>query len=206
MKQHVRAFAVGLLTSGALLLAIYLFGNQSSGNLADTEPDELISVLEDRGYAVLTQDEYIAYIVGRADPEEAETDSDADEAAEADANNDAEENESTDEDEEASEENGSDEESNENAEGNNNNSDGNEDEEVSEESDVIEVEITLEDGAPPSTISNALEDAGLIDDAWDFNDFLEDNDLSGSVKPGTYEINSEMSFSEIGDIITTYSE
>lgn len=29
MKQHVRAFAVGLLTSGALLLAIYLFGGQS---------------------------------------------------------------------------------------------------------------------------------------------------------------------------------
>jgi len=57
MKQHVRAFAVGLLTSGALLLAIYLFSNQSSGNLEDTDPEELISVLEDQGYVVLTQDE-----------------------------------------------------------------------------------------------------------------------------------------------------
>ncbi|MFD1412779.1 hypothetical protein [Oceanobacillus jeddahense] len=205
MKQHVRAFAVGLLTSGALLLAIYLFGNTSSGNLEDTEPEELISVLEDQGYAILTQDEYIAYSVNR---EEADA-----EAEESDSNNDTDENESTDEDEDSNEDNGNnnddsnnDDDSNGNDESDDNNSEGNEDDEASEESDVTEVEITLEDGAPPSTISNALEDAGIIDDAWDFNEYLDDNDLSGSVIPGTYEIDSEMSFSEIGDIITTYSE
>ena len=204
MKQHVRAFAVGLLTSGALLLAIYLFGGQSSGNLKDTEPEELISVLEDQGYAVLTQDEYIAYSVGREDGEEENSDADegnGNEEADSDSNNDSDENDSTDE-----EENSNDEESNENEDSNDNDSESNEDDEASEDSDVSEVEITLEDGAPPSTISNALEDAGIIDDAWDFNDYLDDNDLSGSVIPGTYEIDSEMSFSEIGDVITTYSE
>lgn len=205
MKQHVRAFAVGLLTSGVLLLAIYLFGNSSSGNLEDTEPEELISVLENQGYAVLTQDEYITYSVGKENAEEA-NEGNGNEEEESDSNNDSDENESTDEEENSNEEDSNDEESNENEDSNDNDSESNEDEEASEDSDVIEVEITLEDGAPPSTISNALEDAGIIDDAWDFNEYLDDNDLSGSVIPGTYEIDSEMSFSEIGDIITTYSE
>ncbi|MCT1903907.1 endolytic transglycosylase MltG [Oceanobacillus sojae] len=207
MKQHVRAFAVGLLTSGVLLLAIYIFGNNSSDSLEDMEPDELISALENQGYAVLTQDEYIAYSVNReaADGDDsdgnAEEDAEADnEADESDSNNDSDENEDN------NDENSNEEDSNENEDGEDSTDEGNEDEESSEDSDVVEVEITLENGAPPSNISDALEDAGIIDDAKDFNDFLEDNDLSGSVKPGTYEVDSEMSFDEIGDIITTYSE
>ncbi|WP_080874613.1 hypothetical protein [Oceanobacillus timonensis] len=209
MKQHVRAFAIGLLTSGALLLAIYLFGNSSSGNLEDTEPEELISVLEDQGYAVLTQDEYIAYSVDKEDAEEADADEET--SDEQDTNNDSADSENTDDDsnDENSDNEGNrnDEDSNENEDNDDNNSEGNEDDESSEEdSDVIEAEITLEDGAPPSSISNALEDEGIIDDAWDFNEYLEDNDLSGSVIPGTYEIDSDMSFSEIGDVITTYSD
>ncbi|GGP12722.1 endolytic transglycosylase MltG [Oceanobacillus neutriphilus] len=204
MKQHVRAFAVGLLTSGVLLLAIYFFGNHSSDSLEDMEPDELISALENQGYAVLTQDEYIAYSVNREAAEEedsdgnAEDDSEADnDADESDSNKDSDKNKDKDNDDE----NSNDEEGNKDAD-----DEGNEDEESSEDSDVVDVEITLENGAPPSNISDALEDAGIIDDAREFNDFLEDNDLSGSVKPGTYEVDSEMSFEEIGDIITTYSE
>lgn len=189
MKQHVRAFAVGLLTSGVLLLAIYIFGNHSSDGLEDMEPNELISALENQGYAVLTQDEYIAYSVNREEADEDASDGNAEddsEADESDSNNDSDENEDNNDE--------------------NSNDEGNEDEESSEDSDVVEVEITLENGSPPSNISDALEDTGIIDDARDFNDFLEDNDLSGSVKPGTYKVDSEMSFNEIGDIITTYSE
>lgn len=194
MKQHIRAFAIGLLTSGILLLAIYIFGNNSSDNLEDMDPDELISTLENEGYTVLTQDEYIAYSVNQETSDEA--DLEADEESDADKESDEPESD-TDENE------GTDEENKENDD----NSESNEDEDSSEESDdVTEVEITLEDGAPPSNISDALEDAGIIDDARDFNDYLEDNDLSGSVKPGTYEVDSEMSYSEISDIITTYSE
>ncbi|MEK4301692.1 hypothetical protein MKY30_20230 [Oceanobacillus sp. FSL W8-0428] len=204
MKQHVRAFAVGLLTSGLLLLAIYIFGNQSSGSLEDMEPDELISALENQGYAVLTQDEYIAYSVNREAADEVDSDGNAEDDSEAD--NESDSNNDSDENEDNNDENSNDEEGNENADEEDNNDEGNEDEESSEDSDVIDVEITLENGAPPSNISDALEDAGIIDDARDFNDFLEDNDLSGSVKPGTYEVDSEMSFDEIGDIITTYSE
>ncbi|MFD1066256.1 hypothetical protein [Oceanobacillus locisalsi] len=201
MKQHVRAFAIGLLTSGILLLAIYLFGNSSSGNLEDTEPEELISVLENQGYAVLTQDEYIAYSVDQEDAEEA--DSDAENGDESDTNDDSADDEDNNDENSNNEENSNDEDSNGNEE---NDTEGNEDDASSEDSDVVEAEITLEDDAPPSTISNALEDEGIIDDAWDFNEYLEDNDLSGSVIPGTYEIDSDMSFSEISDIITTYSE
>ncbi|GIO23128.1 endolytic transglycosylase MltG [Oceanobacillus sp. J11TS1] len=189
MKQHVRAFAVGLLTSGILLLAIYIFGNNSSGNLEDMDPEELISTLENHGYAVLTQDEYIAYSVNQETSDE--NDSEAKEDSEA--ANDSDENK---------DEDSNDEKSSENENSDDNDSESSED----EESDVIDVEVTLENGMPPSNISDSLEEAGIIDDAREFNDYLEDNDLSGSVKPGTYKVDSEMSFSEIAEIITTYTD
>lgn len=181
MKQHIRAFAIGLLTSGVLLLAIYLISNPSANRAEDMDPEELISVLEDKGYAVLTQDQYIAHSVNKETSDAGQEDETSE-----DAENEAAEDENADEENE------------------NGNSD--ENEEGTEEDEVIETKVKLESGMPPSNISDSLEDAGIIDDAMEFNDYLEDNDYSGSVKPGTYKVNSEMSFDEIAEIITTYSE
>lgn len=64
------------------------------------------------------------------------------------------------------------------------------------------VEITISKGMWSDIIAQLIEDAGLIEDAEDFNDFLTDNGYASYISVGTYEIKMGADYSEIARIIT----
>lgn len=64
------------------------------------------------------------------------------------------------------------------------------------------VEISIVKGMWSDAVSEALENAGLVEDGGDFNDFLSDNGYASFISVGTYEIKMGASYSEIAKIIT----
>ncbi|SFJ89885.1 hypothetical protein SAMN04488569_100224 [Marinilactibacillus piezotolerans] len=70
-------------------------------------------------------------------------------------------------------------------------------EEEPEEDPVIKATITIGEGEPSSVAAQQLESESIIEDRYDFDSFLEDNDYAPLVRPGSYEINSEMTYEEI---------
>lgn len=64
------------------------------------------------------------------------------------------------------------------------------------------VEITISKGMWSDVIAQLIEDAGLVEDAKDFNEFLSDNGYASYISVGTYEIEMGADYSEIAKIIT----
>ncbi|MCT1575898.1 endolytic transglycosylase MltG [Oceanobacillus kimchii] len=185
MKHHIRAFSLGLFTSALIILIVFYLVQDSQTPIEDVKAEELIPVLEDQGYAVLSQEEYISYSVNGNDSEKntdtnsESTDEDAEQNKEETENNNKEEEETTEED--------------------------SSNEEESEEDSPKEYKLTIETGMASSQISDILENEDIIESASDFNDYLEDNDYAINVKPGTFELTSDMSHFEIAEVITSYN-
>lgn len=63
--------------------------------------------------------------------------------------------------------------------------------------------LTIEPGSNSTIVSAALEKAGLIENAEEFNAYLARNGLSGKIQIGDHEINTSMDYSAIARKITT---
>lgn len=64
------------------------------------------------------------------------------------------------------------------------------------------VTVTVKKGASSGSVSNQLQEAGLVEDAKTFDNYLCNNGYSRSINPGTYEIAPGTSEEEIAKIIT----
>lgn len=64
------------------------------------------------------------------------------------------------------------------------------------------VSFVVERGQSSYSVSKALEDAGLVEDASEFDQYLEENGYSKRISVGTYEIPVDASQEEIAKIIT----
>ncbi|HHW36934.1 MAG TPA: endolytic transglycosylase MltG [Bacillales bacterium] len=62
--------------------------------------------------------------------------------------------------------------------------------------------LTVKSGMGSIPIANLLENAGIVDSGKKFEQFLTKKDWTRSIQVGTYELNSSMSYEEIGRIIT----
>lgn len=82
--------------------------------------------------------------------------------------------------------------------------DGTQTEDSREQSDIQNPEITVEiqKGATSYSVSKDLEDAGLIESAKTFDQYLCDQGYSKSIRAGVYTIKSGESEAEIAKIIT----
>lgn len=85
-------------------------------------------------------------------------------------------------------------------------------ESVAEESSTSEEEtssqattatVIINDGDPSSTAARQLQEQGIIEDSAEFDNFLEDNSLANLIRPGTFTIESGMSFQEIADVLSS---
>ncbi|MBS4194689.1 endolytic transglycosylase MltG [Lederbergia citri] len=65
--------------------------------------------------------------------------------------------------------------------------------------------LVISEGMASKEICTELENAGLIDDAEDFNDYLANKNLQKYIQIGTYELNDTMTFEEISNIIAKES-
>ncbi|HLR08022.1 MAG TPA: hypothetical protein VK136_02020 [Bacillota bacterium] len=100
MKQPIRSFSIGLLTAGLICLLVFYFsgGNKETANLST---EDMIAKLEDEGYRVFTESEYISMAVDSDDADETEADTDDDSALEDNEEDEADEDSEAD-DEDAS--------------------------------------------------------------------------------------------------------
>lgn len=62
--------------------------------------------------------------------------------------------------------------------------------------------LTVKSGMDSIQIANLLENAGIVDSGREFEQFLTKKDWTRSIQVGTYQLNSSMSYEEIGTIIT----
>lgn len=63
-------------------------------------------------------------------------------------------------------------------------------------------ELEINNGMTPSQISSLLEQAGMIENADEFTQFVEENGYSTKIQLGVFEISKGMSSEEIAKIIT----
>lgn len=71
--------------------------------------------------------------------------------------------------------------------------------------DVATATVVINQGDPSSTAARQLQEQGIIEDSAEFDEFLESNNLSNLVRPGSFTVNSDMSFQEIADILLSES-
>lgn len=64
------------------------------------------------------------------------------------------------------------------------------------------IEFVIKSGESSYTVSKALMEAGLVEDASDFDQYLVDNGYSRRINSGTYEIPLDSTEEEIAKIIT----
>ena len=81
-----------------------------------------------------------------------------------------------------------------------------ESDDADEKSDTDELEtiiFTVSSGTSSDSISRKLKEAGLIEDANEFDNYLISNGYSGRIRVGTYELKKGMTFEEIATIISS---
>jgi cell division protein FtsX len=62
---------------------------------------------------------------------------------------------------------------------------------------VTRVTVTVSEGMTSIDVGRTLEEAKIISNAFDFSKIIESRGLANKLRPGTYEVNSEMSFNEL---------
>lgn len=74
---------------------------------------------------------------------------------------------------------------------------------ASESSEPSEKKITviINEGDPSSVASQQLQEQGLIEDAFDFDGFLEDNGYAALIRPGSYDVSSEMDYDQLASVL-----
>lgn len=77
----------------------------------------------------------------------------------------------------------------------------NDEEEVEE---VTSITLSVTQGDVSQDIAEVLKDEGMIEDEFEFVQYLEDNDYSPYIQLGTFEVTSDMDLKEIAETITTY--
>lgn len=67
--------------------------------------------------------------------------------------------------------------------------------------EVTKATIIVNDGDPGSVAVQQIKNQGIIKDAAEFEKFLEQNNYISLIRPGTYELSSEMDFQQIADTL-----
>jgi len=73
--------------------------------------------------------------------------------------------------------------------------------EVNEE--ITTYSLVVKPGMNATTIANLLNENGVVTDANEFQLYLTSNGYSKKIRVGTYELNSNLSFKEIAQLLTT---
>lgn len=77
-----------------------------------------------------------------------------------------------------------------------------ESEKIEEVSTVTNTVLMIRANMTSTDISSTLEQAGVIKNRRDLDNYLIDNKLSKRIQIGTYNLNSSMTLAEIADVIT----
>lgn len=189
MRQPVRSFAIGLFTAGVIMLIGFYLFDTSSKQAENLTADSMIPLIEEEGYHVMTEEEYISVSVKKdnASKKNASEENKVPEKEDkvAEVNKEADKNKDVDKDKDKKKDNASDKEKNED-----------------NKDDIAKFTINIESGMLSSTISETLKENKIIDDAQKFNSYLKKHDYDLKVQLGKFKVNSEMTFNEIAETIS----
>lgn len=178
MKQPIRYFAIGMLTTSIILLVFILFFDENQEDkVAELSIDDMITRIEAENYHVLTSTDYIKLTLNN----------------EKENNNDNEDNskdEKTYQDKKESD-----------AEKNEEKSDAKEKDADKEDPETYTYTLKIEPNVLGPTVSERLEENKIIDNADEFNRYLEVENYAPYLQLGEYELSSDMDYYEIAEII-----
>ncbi|WP_099158512.1 endolytic transglycosylase MltG [Virgibacillus ndiopensis] len=177
MKQPVRLFSIGVFATSIILLVFYFF-EDSKAKSNEMNTDEMITAIEEDGYRVITESEYISLSVN--DKKEIKDNKESTEKQEKDANTDQKEDATSEKEKENEKE----------------------EETPAENEAVKKYTLKIESGMASSTISSRLAENGIIKDANEFTQYLEDEGYSTKIQLGEFELTSSMSSFEIAEELT----
>lgn len=190
MKLPIRFFGIGLLTATLIFSIILYFFGEDIVSLEDESIENISAYLEEQGYHVVTQEQYISLAV---------------KAREEQQKNNEEENSSTEKD---SKENKDAEEEAEDNEKNNDNANNNEEELVEEETEedeetevVHKYTLTVVPNMLGPEVGELLEKNNIIDDGQAFAQYLVEHGYARYIQLGDHELSSDMTFYQIAEII-----
>lgn len=201
MKLPVRYFAIGILTASlAFVLSLYFFPS-SSANLEDESFENIVAFLEDDGFRVITEDEYISLSVNSSNGQEVSDESVPDEDnieneendLDTDDNDSDSGSENEDEVEDGSKENND----------NNEEDENNKDKEEKNKQKVVKYTLHVEPNMLAPTVSKLLMKNDIIDDEDAFTKYLEEEGYSKYIQLGKHNLTSDMSFYELAEEITS---
>jgi len=186
MKGTIRAFSLGLFVAGIMIVVSFLFIGDTATSKKDAEDfplEDMIEIMKDEGYRVVTEEEYITLSLADNNEQEVQSEENNDDNEQANDNNKEEKSEHKNDDE--SDEDKKDEE-----------------DEEDEEDKVEKYTIHIKDGMASSEIGELLEENNIIDDSSKFNKYLEDEGYHKGVQLGKFDVTSDMDFKEIAKAIT----
>lgn len=176
MKQFFRFFSLGLFVASLTIFIFYNYFDEPEINPSDFSTDELIDLVEEDGYRVITEEDYITYTVN--EDEENSDDDKKEDKQDKDTKKDV-----KDEDEEK-------------------NDDKNKEEDKKENDDIVKYTLKIKSDTKPHEFILLLEDEKIIKDADKFEKFMKEEDYRPYIQQGKFKLTSDMSKEEIAKNIT----
>lgn len=179
-KRSLRTLALGFFLSGSLVVGFRYFDDNSEG--ADNQEIEELQ----------NEIRYLEEQLAQFEVAQATAEQDSDETTEPEEEQENEpEEESDDSEEDSQEEEQPEQETPEESE-----------EDSEEEAEVVfSATITVGEGQPSSVAARQLQEQGIIEDRFDFDSYLENNNYAVLVRPGSYEVSSDMNYEEIANTL-----
>ncbi len=196
MKQPIRFFSIGLLSSAIIMLGFYFFDDSSTETIENIPVDELITKVEEDGYRVITEDEFISYSLYTEQEKKEQTSEKVDQKQEGKDKKDKEKDKKEQAAKDKKDEKDKDDKKDTNKD--------KKDESADDKDKVIKAKFTTKSGVVSQDIADILVEKKIIEDRQKFVDYLEDNDYSPYIQLGTFEVNSDMTFKELAETVTTY--
>lgn len=180
MKQPVRFFAIGLFTASFIIFIIFLFNN-TSNDASDLTVEQMIESIETDGYRVITEEDYISYTINKDQIQQNEIE---DEKKAKEKKREKKDDKKAGQDKQQADPSSK------------------QEKEKPEEKTVKSYTVKVKSGMMPEEIAKLLEKNDIIDDAFSFSTYLEDNGYSPYVQIGSFKVKSDMSRKEIAELIT----
>lgn len=178
MKKPIRYFAIGLFTA-SLILFIASYFLEPEIITEEESIDQLISSIEASGYRVISESEYITLSVSTK--EKVESDQEKEEEKETVKKNDDKKEQVEKEPKDESKE------------------------KTEEEKKVIKYTLTIKENMLPSIVADLLAENKIVDNAKEFNKYLEDEGYSQRIQIGKHNVTSDMSMKEIAEELIKFN-
>lgn len=203
MKQSIRYFAVGLLTSSVILLFAFSFIDKSATNIEETSTEELVEAVEADGYHVLSSSEYISLSTKATSGDEDE-DTVVDDEKDKDKEKETKANKKSTDDKEDEKKKTSTNKKDKKDKKDKKNKKSKTKKKKSDKKDndkIYKYTLNIEENMLAPTISDLLKKNKIIKNSADFNKYLEDKGYASYVQLGEHKVNSDMSYKEIAQKI-----